>query len=93
VLGILGAGYGGLRIVSRDGGLSWGSRASIAANGGDDDNLIGAVAYGKGRWIATGWKLWSSDDGVTWTDHGKLHDGIISDRQIVEGQGFVAPLE
>jgi hypothetical protein len=88
VPGIIGVGYGGLRIVSRDAGLTWGSRASIAANGGDDDNLIRAVAYGKGRWIATGWKLWSSDDGVSWTDHGKLRDGIISDQQIVEGLAY-----
>jgi hypothetical protein len=85
---IVGVGYGGLRIVSRDGGLSWGSRASIAPNGGDDDNLIRAVAYGKGRWIATGWRLWTSDDGITWTDHGKLHDGIVSDQQIIEGLAY-----
>jgi hypothetical protein len=85
---IIGVGYGGLRIVSRDGGLSWGSRASIAAKGGDDDNLIRAIAYGKGRWIATGWRLWTSDDGVTWTDHGKLHDGIVSDQQIIEGLAY-----
>lgn len=88
VPGIVGVGYGGLRVVSRDAGLTWGSRASLAANGGDDDNLIRAVTYGKGRWLATGWKLWSSEDGVTWTDHGKLHDGIISDQQIVEGLAY-----
>jgi hypothetical protein len=88
VKGIIGVGYGGIRILSRDGGQSWGDRAFAAANGGDDDDLLRAVAYGKGRWIATGWKLWTSDDGVDWTDHGKLHDGIIGDQQIVEGLAY-----
>ena len=26
--------------------------------------LLRAVAYGKGIWVATGWKLWTSNDGI-----------------------------
>jgi len=88
VKGIIGVGYGGIRILSRDGGESWGERVSLAPSGGDDDNLIRAVAYGKGRWIATGWNLWTSDDGLAWASHGKLRDGIIDDQVIVEGLAY-----
>lgn len=88
VQGIIGVGYGGIRILSRDGGESWGERVSLAPSGGDDDNLIRAIAYGKGRWIATGWNLWTSDDGLAWASHGKLRDGIIDDQVIVEGLAY-----
>jgi hypothetical protein len=69
---LVGVGYGGLRIVSRDSGLTWSSRAFARANGADDEDLLRAVAYGNGRWVTTGWKLWTSDDGVQWTDHGRV---------------------
>jgi len=88
VKGIIGVGYGGIRILSRDGGETWGDRVSLAPSGGDDDNLIRAVAYGKGRWIATGWNLWTSDNGLDWASHGKLRDGIIDDQVIVEGLAY-----
>jgi hypothetical protein len=90
VKGIIGVGYGGLRIVSRDQGRTWGSRTAFAANGADDENLLRAVVYGKGLWIATGWKLVTSTDGVHWTDHGlitKLPDPPPS-CNIVEGLAF-----
>lgn len=90
VKGIIGVGYGGLRIVSRDGGQTWGSRAYSAASGGDDEDLLRAVAYGKGRWIATGWKLMISDDGVQWSDLGMLQDGIMEHNPIVEGLAYHA---
>jgi hypothetical protein len=85
---LIGVGYGGIRIVSRDGGKSWGDRAYETTNGGDDDVLLRAVAYGKGIWVATGWKLWTSNDGVHWTDHGKLADGPITACSIVEGLAY-----
>ncbi|HTQ06695.1 MAG TPA: hypothetical protein VMI54_22720 [Polyangiaceae bacterium] len=88
VKAIIGVGYGGIRIVSRDGGNHWGDRVSAAANGGDDDDLLRAVVYGKGRWLASGWKLMSSDDGLHWTDHGKFNAGIIADEQIIEGLAY-----
>jgi hypothetical protein len=85
---LVGVGYGGIRIVSRDGGKTWGDRASETTNGGDDEVLLRAVAYGKGIWVATGWKLWTSTDGVKWTDHGMLKDGPIASCSIVEGLAF-----
>jgi hypothetical protein len=88
VKGVIGVGYGGIRIVSRDGGLSWGDRVFAAPGGGDDEDLLRAVVYGKGRWIATGWKLMSSDDGLNWDDHGRFNQGIIDDEQIIEGLAY-----
>jgi len=88
VKAIVGVGYGGIRILSRDGGNTWGERAYEASSGGDDEDLLRAVTYGKGRWIATGWKLVSSDDGVHWTDHGMLNDGIIAHNPIIEGLAY-----
>lgn len=89
VKGIIGVGYGGIRIVSRDGGLSWGSRAYENPDGGDDEDLLRAVAYGKGRWIASGWILMSSDDGINWTNHGYFRDDrIIADEVIIEGLAY-----
>ena len=85
---LIGVGYGGIRIVSRDGGKTWGDRAYETREGGDDDVLLRAVAYGKGIWVATGWKLWTSTNGTTWTDHGMLKDGPISACSIVEGLAF-----
>ena len=87
---IVGVGYGGIRVVSRDTGKTWADRASFAADGVDDTNLLRAVVYGKGLWIATGWKLVTSTDGVTWVDHGlitKLPDPRPS-CNIIEGLAF-----
>jgi hypothetical protein len=85
---LIGVGYGGIRIVSRDGGKTWGDRAYETTNGGDDDVLLRAIAYGNGLWVATGWKLWTSTDGVKWTDHGKLKDGPVKSCSIIEGLAF-----
>jgi len=90
VKAIIGVGYGGIRIVSRDDGNTWGDRVYAASNGGDDEDLLRAVVYGKGRWLASGWKLMTSDDGLHWDDHGKFHDGIITDEQIIEGLAYKA---
>lgn len=83
---LIGVGYGGLRVVSRDGGETWTDRAAFSAAGGDDEDLLRAVAYGDGLWIATGWKLVTSTDGVNWTDHGLLNgDPALPPCNIVEG--------
>ncbi|MEO5726350.1 MAG: hypothetical protein ABI134_00845, partial [Byssovorax sp.] len=87
VPGIITVGYGGIRIVSRDQGLTWGDRASEVTNGGDDEVLLRAVTYGKGLWIATGWKYWTSPNGVDWTDHGLVGKGILP-CGIVEGLAY-----
>ena len=50
--------------------------------------LLRAVAYGKGIWVATGWKLWTSTDGIKWTDHGRLKDGPVKSCSIIEGLAY-----
>ena len=87
VPGLIAVGYGGIRIVSRDQGLTWGDRASEVTDGGDDEHLLRAVAYGNGLWIATGWKYWTSPDGIHWDDHGLLGKGILP-CSVVEGLAF-----
>lgn len=83
---LIGVGYGGLRVVSRDGGLTWTDRAAFSASGGDDEDLLRAIAYGDGLWIATGWRFVTSTDGVVWTDHGLLNaDPSLPPCNIVEG--------
>ena len=82
---IMAVGYGGVRIVSRDGGKTWGDRAIVAGSTGDDQGLLRAVAYGKGLWIATGWKVLTSTDGVNWMDRGMVDDGGLKGCHIVEG--------
>lgn len=67
-------GYGGLRVVSRDAGNSWSDTQSLASNGADDEDLLRAVAYGSGLWLAMGWKFLTSQDGVTWEVHGMISD-------------------
>ncbi|MES1165716.1 MAG: hypothetical protein ABUR63_08165, partial [Verrucomicrobiota bacterium] len=84
---IIGVGYGGIRIVSRDGGKTWGDRAYATTNGGDDQELLRAIVYGNGLWIATGWKLVTSNDGIHWVDHGLLADRF-SGCNIVEGLAY-----
>jgi hypothetical protein len=85
---LIGVGYGGIRIVSTDGGNTWGRRASFSVDGGDDENLLRAVVYGKGRWLATGWKLVTSDDGNAWIDRGMIRDGDFLPCNIVEGLAY-----
>src|SRR4029077_1352926 len=85
---LVGVGYGGIRIVSRDGGKTWGERSYETTNGGDAAVLLRAVCYGKGIWIATGWKRRTSTDGVHWTDHGRLKDGPLKSVSIIEGLAY-----
>ncbi|MES1205691.1 MAG: hypothetical protein ABUS79_07105, partial [Pseudomonadota bacterium] len=87
---LVGVGYGGIRIVSRDGGATWANRAYTEKNGGDDQDLLRAVTYGKGLWLATGWKLVTSTDGVHWVDNGLISAGPIKDCNIVEGLAYDA---
>jgi len=89
VPGLVGVGYGGLRVVSRDNGAHWSDAVSFAVNGGDDENLLRAVVYGNGQWLATGWKFVTSSDGVTWQDHGLIHDlSGMPPCNIIEGLAF-----
>jgi hypothetical protein len=85
---IVAVGYGGIRVVSRDGGATWGDRAYFTRDGGDDEQLLRAVTYGKGMWIAGGWKLVTSNDGVHWTDQGLLASGPIPACNVIEGLAY-----
>ncbi len=73
VKGIVGVGYGGLRITSRDGGKTWPSRTAATRAGGDDDELLRAVAYANGKWLAVGWGATTSNDGISWTPIARIN--------------------
>jgi hypothetical protein len=87
VEGIIAVGYGGLRVVSRDAGETWGDAVAFGEANADDENLLRAVTYGKGRWIATGWRLLYSDDGIEWTQHAMVRDEF-ENQQIIEGLAY-----
>jgi hypothetical protein len=76
VPGIIAVGYGGLRVVSRDLGKTWENETHWSTNGGDDQDLLRTIAYGNGVWVSAGWRLVTSLDGVSWSDHGKTRDVI-----------------
>lgn len=60
-------GYAGVRMVSRDGGKTWGD-VKTSGGGGDDSNLLRAVSFGNGLFVAVGSKIWTSADAVNWTE-------------------------
>ncbi len=62
-------GYAGRRVRSVDLGLTWTDDTSLGG-GGDDENLLRAVAFGHDVFVAVGWKILTSADGRsgTWTD-------------------------
>jgi hypothetical protein len=64
-------GYGGRRIRSAD-GMTWTHDVFIEASGGDDDDLLRAVSYGGKQFVALGWRVMTSPDGITWDDHGPM---------------------
>ncbi len=66
---IVAVGYGGLRVVSRDNGVTWKNRAELAMSGLDDNNLLRGIAYGNGTWVTVGWRVFTSSDGaITWNE-------------------------
>jgi hypothetical protein len=67
---MLAVGYGGLRVISRDNGVSWKDDQEIESAGGDDNDLLRGVAYGNGAWVVTGWRFFTSADGaLSWSEH------------------------
>ena len=93
----VGVGYGGRRLVSRD-GITWEISAEWGVNGGDDSNNLMSIAYGKGRFVAVGGGGWSretqaghllvSKDGRIWNEARKAPNRI---NPVVFGGGrFVA---
>lgn len=75
---LMAVGYGGLRVLSRDGGKTWTNRQILAPQGGDDQNLLRSAAWFDGLFVAVGWKVMTSEDGVTWIERKKtgLHDCV-----------------
>lgn len=74
VSSIVAVGYGGLRVVSRDNGLTWKNRAELSMSGGDDNDLLRGVAYGNATWVSVGWRVFTSVDGaVTWQEQTPAH--------------------
>lgn len=61
-------GYGGIRVVSQDDGITWQKVAELAPAGGDDGNLLRGVAWGNGTWVVSGWRVFTSPDGHDWTE-------------------------
>ena len=66
---VVGVGYGGGGMRSLDLGLTWSDLIEDDPNGGDDQNLLRATVYAQGLFVAAGWRIHSSPDGVTWTEH------------------------
>jgi hypothetical protein len=66
---LLAVGYGGMRVRSLDDGHSWQDYGQLASNGGDDMHLLRGAAWGGGRFVAAGWRIFSSEDAVEWTEH------------------------
>jgi hypothetical protein len=65
-------GYGGRRISSAD-GINWIHDTEWAADGGDDDNCLFSVAFGKGKFVAVGGgasvgHIVVTRDGATWKE-------------------------
>lgn len=60
-------GYSGVRYLSTDNGKTWGNKVTSGGSG-DDQNLLRTVTYAKGVFVALGWKIWTSPDGVSWTE-------------------------
>lgn len=71
---IVATGYGGVRIVSIDAGKTWTKVAQLSVDGGDDAQLLRTITYGKGTWVAAGWRFFTSADARHWTE-GKNPDG------------------
>jgi hypothetical protein len=93
----VGVGYGGRRLVSRD-GINWEISSEWAVDGKDDSNNLMSIAYGKGRFVAVGGGGWTretqaghillSRDGRSWTEVRKAPNRI---NPVVFGGGrFVA---
>lgn len=67
-------GYGGRRVMSRD-GVTWEHFVEIDPNGGDDNNLFRGVCYGNGLFVAVGGAsngiTMTSTDGITWKNENR----------------------
>ncbi len=80
-------GDGGRRMRSTDDGITWTDDVSIAVTGGDDFSGLRTVAWGNGLFVAAGWRIMTSPDGVTWKDTPPDSFGQNWMGQMVYGQG------
>ncbi len=86
-------GYGARRIRSLDDGKTWVDDVSAEMQGGDDDQLLRTVTFGKGTFVALGWRSETSADGKTWDDHGAnigqwLGGAVYANHQFVAVGGY-----
>jgi len=65
-------GYGGRTIRSIDDGRTWVDDVSLAAKGGDDDQLLRTVLWGNGQFVALGWRVLTSPSGQGWKAQGSV---------------------
>jgi hypothetical protein len=68
---IVAVGYQGLRVMSKDRGRTWEHKIAVPYDGSSDlDNplLLRTVTYGKGLFVAAGHHIYTSPDGVEWTE-------------------------
>jgi hypothetical protein len=66
---LIAVGYGGMRVRSLDDGHTWQDYTQLGDDGGDDMALLRGAAWGQGRFVAAGWRIFSSEDGAQWTEH------------------------
>jgi hypothetical protein len=81
-------GYKGVRVRSTDLGVTWTDSQTLGADG-DNEFLLRAVSFGKGVFVALGWKVLSSADGKTWTEGTNPQHQWLGGVQF-SGTGFVA---
>ncbi len=65
VLTWVAVGYAGRRIRSADLGKTWQNDQTLGG-GGDDEFLLRGVGFAKGLFVALGYQIHSSKDGITW---------------------------
>lgn len=58
-----------MRVRSLDDGNTWQDYVQLRDAGGDDEDLLRGCTWGGGRFVAAGWRIFSSTDGVTWEEH------------------------
>ncbi len=88
-------GYGGRRMSSHD-GLTWENDTEWAADGGDDNNCLFSVAFGKGKFVAVGGgasvgHIVTTRDGKVWkevrTERTRVVPILFGNSRFVAGAG------
>lgn len=77
-------GYEGVRRASTDLGLTWSAPQKLGPNG-DNEFLLRAVTWGNGLFVAVGFKIVTSPDGVTWTERTNANTQWLGGVQYFQG--------